>query len=104
MTTVRPSRGFVAPLSCAGRARHRALHATLDTIVEQHKDVHRAALTGKTIIITGSSPRRRRRHAQILAAEGAQHRRELPFQGTARANKIVKAIEEAGGKAVAVAG
>ena len=60
-----------------------------------------AQLTGKTIIITGSSRGVGADTAQILAAEGANivvnYRSKAP-----RANKIVKAIEEAGGKAVAV--
>ena len=57
-----------------------------------------AQLTGKTIIITGSSRGVGADTAQILAAEGANivvnYRSKAP-----RANKIVKAIEEAGGKA-----
>lgn len=60
-----------------------------------------AQLTGKTIIITGSSRGVGADTAQILAAEGANivvnYRSKAP-----RANKIVKAIEEAGGKAIAV--
>ena len=56
-----------------------------------------AQLTGKTIIITGSSRGVGADTAQILAAEGANivvnYRSKAP-----RANKIVKAIEEAGGK------
>lgn len=60
-----------------------------------------AQLTGKTIIITGSSRGVGADTAQILAAEGANivvnYRSKAP-----RANKIVKTIEEAGGKAIAV--
>ena len=43
-----------------------------------------AQLTGKTIIITGSSRGVGADTAQILAAEGAKHCGELPLQGTAR--------------------
>ena len=58
-------------------------------------------LAGKTIIITGSSRGVGADTAQILAAQGANiivnYRSKAP-----RANKIVKAIEEAGGHATAV--
>ena len=46
-----------------------------------------AQLTGKTIIITGSSRGVGADTAQILAPEGSavrEHRGELPLQGTAR--------------------
>ena len=60
-----------------------------------------AVLDGKTIIITGSSRGVGADTAQILAAQGANivvnYRSKAP-----RANKIVKSIEEAGGKAIAV--
>ncbi len=60
-------------------------------------------LTGKTIIITGSSRGVGADTAQILAESGANiivnYRSKAP-----RANKIVAAIEEAGGKATAVGG
>ena len=56
-----------------------------------------AQLTGKTIIITGSSRGVGADTAQILAAEGANvvvnYRSKAP-----RAAKIVTSIEEAGGK------
>lgn len=60
-------------------------------------------LAGKTIIITGSSRGVGADTAQILAESGANiivnYRSKAP-----RANKIVAAIEEAGGKATAVGG
>jgi NAD(P)-dependent dehydrogenase (short-subunit alcohol dehydrogenase family) len=59
------------------------------------------ALSGKTAIVTGSSRGVGASTAKLLAAEGAavviNYRAKAP-----RANKVVKAIEEAGGKAVAV--
>ena len=58
-------------------------------------------LAGKTVIITGSSRGVGADTAQILAAQGANiivnYRSKAP-----RANKVVKAIEEAGGHATAV--
>lgn len=58
---------------------------------------------GKTIIITGSSRGVGADTAQILAAQGANivvnYRSKAP-----RAQKVVAAIEEAGGKAIAVGG
>ena len=60
-----------------------------------------AQLTGKTVIVTGSSRGVGADTAQILAAEGANvvvnYRSKAP-----RAAKIVTSIEEAGGKAIAV--
>lgn len=60
-------------------------------------------LSGKTIIITGSSRGVGADTAQILAESGANiivnYRSKAP-----RANKVVAAIEEAGGKATAVGG
>lgn len=60
-------------------------------------------LKGKTIIITGSSRGVGADTAQILAAQGANivvnYRSKAP-----RAQKVVAAIEEAGGKAIAVGG
>lgn len=61
------------------------------------------SLQNKTIIITGSSRGVGADTAQILAAQGANiivnYRSKAP-----RATKVVAAIEEAGGKAVAVQG
>lgn len=61
------------------------------------------SLTGKTAIVTGSSRGIGADTAQLLAAEGANvvinYRSKAP-----RANKVVKAIEEAGGRAIAVQG
>ena len=58
-------------------------------------------LAGKTVIITGSSRGVGADTAQILAAQGANiivnYRSKAP-----RANKVVKAIEEAGGHATAI--
>ena len=58
-------------------------------------------LEGKVAIVTGSSRGIGADTAKILAAEGAavvvNYRDKAP-----RANKVVKAIEEAGGRAVAV--
>ena len=60
-----------------------------------------AQLTGKTVIVTGSSRGVGADTAQILAAEGTNvvvnYRSKAP-----RAAKIVTSIEEAGGKAIAV--
>jgi len=59
------------------------------------------SLTGKTAIVTGSSRGIGAATATLLAAEGAavviNYRAKAP-----RANKVVKAIVEAGGRAVAV--
>lgn len=60
-------------------------------------------LAGKGVVVTGSSRGIGAETAQLLAARGAgvvvNYRQKAP-----RANKVVKAIEEAGGKAVAVGG
>ncbi|RKW71084.1 SDR family oxidoreductase [Galactobacter caseinivorans] len=59
------------------------------------------SMDGKTVIVTGSSRGIGAETAKLLAAEGAavviNYRAKAP-----RANKVVKAIEEAGGSAVAV--
>ncbi|MGO3153526.1 MAG: SDR family oxidoreductase [Galactobacter sp.] len=59
------------------------------------------SLSGKTAIVTGSSRGVGASTAKLIAAEGAavviNYRAKAP-----RANKVVKAIEEAGGRAVAV--
>ena len=60
------------------------------------------ALDGKAAIVTGSSRGIGAEVAKLLAAEGAavvvNYRQKAP-----RANKVVAQIEEAGGRAVAVA-
>jgi len=60
-----------------------------------------SALAGKTAVVTGSSRGVGAATAKLLAADGANvvinYRQKAP-----RANKVVKEIEEAGGKAVAV--
>lgn len=60
-----------------------------------------SSVTGKTVVITGSSRGVGADTAKILAGEGANvvvnYRQKAP-----RANKVVKEITEAGGKAIAV--
>ncbi|NKE08844.1 MULTISPECIES: SDR family oxidoreductase [Kocuria] len=59
------------------------------------------SVAGKTVVVTGSSRGVGADTAKILAGEGANvvvnYRQKAP-----RANKVVKEIEEAGGKAIAV--